>query len=143
MTRYLIALGFLAVSMPPMAGQQCMPPPLGMMAWYTGDGSANDLIGNNNGVPQNGVNFTSGMVGQAFSLNGINQFVSLPSSVIPYPVTNGSSTQPISVDAWFSTTTGGVILGQQGLAAPPSAPSGAVPAIYVGTDGFLYVELFW
>ena len=142
MTRCLIALGFLAVSVLPMAGQQCTPPPTGMVAWYTGDGTANDFIGTNNGTLQNGATFASGIVAQAFSLNGINQFVSLPGGVISYPTDGASSTQPISVDAWFSTTTGGVILGQQGLATPPTMPSGSVPAIYVGTDGFLYAELF-
>jgi len=142
MTRCLFALGLLAVSMPQMAGQQCTPPPSAMVAWYTADGTANDSVGTNNGTLQNGATFASGMVGQAFSLNGINQFVSLPSNVVSYPAAGVSSTQPISVDAWFSTTSGGVILGQQGLAIPPAAPSGAVPAIYVGSDGFLYAELF-
>src|SRR5262249_7840713 len=89
------------------------------------------------------VTFASGEVAQAFSLNGVNQFVSLPNSVISYPASGATSTQPISVDAWFSTTTGGVILGQQGLAVPPAAPAGAAPATYVATDGFLYAELFW
>jgi hypothetical protein len=122
--------------------QQCTPPPSGMTAWYTGDGTANDFLGKNNGTLENGTGFASGMVAQAFSLNGTNQFVSLPASVIPYPTTGATSTQPISVDAWFSTTAGGVILGQQDVAAP-AAPGGHVPAIYVGTDGILYAELFW
>jgi hypothetical protein len=143
MTRCLLGIGLVAVSIAEMAGQQCIPPPAGMVAWYTGDGTSNDFVGTNNGTLQNGVTFASGMVAQAFSLNGVNQFVSLPSTVFPYPASGARSTQPISVDAWFSTTTGGVILGQQGLAVPPAAPAGAVPAIYVGTDGFLYAELFW
>jgi len=143
MTRCLLGIGLVAVSIAEMAGQQCIPPPAGMVAWYTGDGTSNDFVGTNNGTLQNGVTFAPGMVAQAFSLNGVNQFVSLPSTVISYPASGASSTQAISVDAWFSTTTGGVILGQQGLAVPPAAPTGAVPAIYVGTDGFLYAELFW
>ena len=143
MTRCLLGIGLVAVSIAEMAGQQCTPPPAGMVAWYTGDGTASDIAGTNNGTLQNGVTFAPGMVGQAFSLNGVNQFVSLPSTVISYPASGASSTQAISVDAWFSTTSGGVILGQQGLAVPPATPSGAVPAIYVGTDGFLYAELFW
>jgi Concanavalin A-like lectin/glucanases superfamily len=122
--------------------QQCTPPPSGMVAWYAGEGNTNDSLGTNNGTPQNGTAFAAGKVGQAFSLNGANQFVSLPANFISYPAI-GTGAQPISVDAWFQTVTGGVILGQQGLATPPAAPSGAVPAIYVGTDGFLYVELFW
>jgi hypothetical protein len=114
-----------------------------MVTWYTGDGTANDFFGVNNGMLQNGASFAPGKVGQAFSLNGINQFVTLPTNVIPYPALGSTSNQALSVDAWFQTNTGGVILGQQGIASPPAAPSGAVPAIYVGTDGFLYVELFW
>jgi hypothetical protein len=122
----------------------CIAPPSGMVSWYTGDGTANDFLGNNNGTLQNGAGFAGGEVGQAFSLDSTKQqFVSLPPNVIPYPAMRATSTQPISVDAWFSTKTDGVILGQQGLAAPPAAPSGWVPAIYVGTDGFLYAELFW
>jgi len=50
MTRYFLVLGFLAVSMSPLAGQQCTPPPSGMVAWYTGDGTTNDSIGTNNGT---------------------------------------------------------------------------------------------
>lgn len=114
-----------------------------MVAWYTADGNAKDFIGDNDGVLQNGATFATGEVGMAFSLNGTNQFVSLPANFIPYPTTVSASATPISVDAWFLTTTGGVILGQQGGASPPAVPAGAVPAIYVGTDGHLYVELFW
>ena len=144
MTRYLLGLAlFCALAAAQVGTPQCTPPPSGMVAWLTGDGTANDFLGKNNGVSQNGAGFATGMVGQAFSFNGSNQFVSLPSNLIPYPAAGAIGTQPMSVDAWFSTTAGGVILGQQGRAVPTAAPSGAVPAIYVGTDGFLYAELFW
>ena len=127
----------------PVTPTGCIAPPSGMTAWYTGDGTANDFLGKNNATLQNGAGFASGMVAHAFSLNGANQFVSLPAGVFPYPTTSATSTHPISVDAWFSTTKGGVILGQQGGAPPPAGPSGHVPAIYVGTNGYLYAELFW
>ena len=143
MTRYILGFAlFSAISAAQVPIQQCTPPPSGMVTWYTGDGTANDFWGKNNATLQNGAGFASGMVAQAFSLNGTNQFVTLPSSVIPYPTGSDTSTQPISVDAWFSTTVGGVILGQQDVAAP-ATPAGHVPAIYVGMDGFLYAELFW
>src|SRR5207248_6393692 len=45
-------------------------------------------------------------------------------------------------DTWFQTSTSGVILGQQDAAVGGSV-SGLVPAIYVGTDGLLRVEMFW
>ena len=147
MTRCILGLSlFSAISTAqvplPTAIRQCTPPPSGMTAWYTGDGTPNDLLGKYNAVLQNGAGFAGGEVAQAFNLNGTKQFVSLPSAVIPYPTSGATSTQPISVDAWFSTTAGGVILGQQDVAAP-ATPVGHVPAIYVGTDGYLYAELFW
>jgi len=144
MTRYFTGIGIIGVlCCSSMAqGQQCTPPPSGLVTWYTGDGTANDFVGTNHGTPQNGASFAAGKVGQAFNFNGTNQFISLPTNLIPYP-TSGTSSQPMSVDAWFQTTTGGVILGQQGVFSPPSTPNGAVPAIYVGTDGFLYASLFW
>ncbi len=123
--------------------QPCTPPLPGMVAWYTGDGNANDFFRNNNGVLQGGVTFAAGEVGMAFSLNGTNQFVTLPANFIPYPGAGSTSTTPMSVDAWFLTTGGGVILGQQAAVSPPALPTGSIPAIYVGTDGFLYVSLFW
>src|SRR6516164_8718239 len=127
MTRYILGFAlFSAISTAQVAIQQCTPPPSRMVAWYTGDGTSNDFLGKNNATLQNGAGFASGMVAQAFSLNGTNQFVSLPAGVIPFPTTNATSTQAISVDAWFSTTTGGVILGQQDVAAP-ATPGGHVP----------------
>jgi hypothetical protein len=138
----LCALSFLS-SLSLAQAQPCTPPPPGMVAWYTADGNAKDFIGDNDGMLQNGATFAPGEVGMAFSLNGTNQFVSLPANFIPYPTMVSVSAAPISVDAWFLTTTGGVILGQQGGVSPPAVPTGAIPAIYVGTDGHLYVELFW
>jgi hypothetical protein len=123
--RYFVQISICILSVPPtldMArAQQCTPPPAGMVAWYTGDGNANDFLGNNNGAAPNGVTFMACKVGQAFSLNGSNQYVTVPSNVIPYPVAGTIGTQPFSVDAWFQTFTGGVILGQQGAVSPLSS----------------------
>ena len=123
--------------------QSCITPPPGIVSWYPGDGNANDFLGARNGALQNGAAFAAGKVGLAFSLNGVNQFVALPANLLPYPAQGSDSTAPLSVDAWFRTTAGGVILGQQANVSPPAIPNGAVPAVYVGTDGMLYVELFW
>ncbi len=141
--RASVAAGCLFFCLGNAQSQMCITPPSGMTAWYPGDGDANDLLGLNNGSLQNGAGFAPGKVGQAFSLNGVNQFVTLPQNFLPYPARGNSSSTPISVDAWFQTTSGGVILGQQGEVGPTAVPSGWVPAIYVGTDGMLYAELFW
>ncbi|MFB3826075.1 MAG: LamG domain-containing protein [Bryobacteraceae bacterium] len=123
--------------------QFCITPPSGMAAWYSGDGNANDLLGVNHGALQNGATFAPGKVGLAFSLNGNNQFVTLPANLLSYPARGSNSSAPLSADAWFQTSAGGVILAQQGDNAPPLMPNGWIPAIYVGTDGILYAELFW
>ena len=47
----------------------CVTPPPGLLAWWPGDGNANDIIGGNQGTLQNGATFAPGLVGQAFSLN--------------------------------------------------------------------------
>ena len=53
----------------------CIPPPSNLSAWWPGDGNANDIAGSNAGTLQNGAGFAPGIVGQAFSLDGISQFV--------------------------------------------------------------------
>jgi len=73
---------------------QCTTPPAGMVAWYPGDGNANDIQGGNNGTLMNGATFASGMVAQAFSLDGVDDFVQSPNS----PATD--STTAGSQDAW-------------------------------------------
>src|SRR5262245_51719078 len=55
-------------------GQSCAPAPAGAFAWYPGDGNAQDVQGNN-GTLLNGATFGAGEVGQAFSLDGLNDMV--------------------------------------------------------------------
>ncbi|MSU59203.1 MAG: hypothetical protein EXS35_13725 [Pedosphaera sp.] len=55
----------------------CSPGPLGLSGWWPGDGNALDIQGTNHGAPMNGVAFTAGNVGQAFSFDGVNDFVSI------------------------------------------------------------------
>jgi hypothetical protein len=54
----------------------CTPPPAGMVGWWPGDGNANDIRGANPGTLQNGATFTTGQVGQAFSFDGTDDYVS-------------------------------------------------------------------
>lgn len=62
---------------------QCAPSPSSMVSWWPGDGDANDSQGNNNGTLQNGATFADGKVGQAFSFDGINDYVQTPLDVQP------------------------------------------------------------
>ena len=118
----------------------------GAFNWWAGNGNANDLLSRDDkGVLNGSVTFAQGQVGQAFAFNGSNGYVALPGNVFPVPTTAINSVAPFSFELWFKTAASGVILGQQeGTVAPYAAtPVGHVPAIYVGTDGRLRVQMFW
>ncbi len=51
-------------------GQTCTPAPANLVAWYPGDGNANDIKGGSNGTIQGNVTFASGKVVQTFQLGG-------------------------------------------------------------------------
>ena len=75
----------------------CVPPPSGMVAWWPGDGNALDLAGGNNATWLGTVAYTTGEVGQAFSLNG-SSYLQVPSSASLSP------TAAITIDAWIHPT---------------------------------------
>ena len=69
----------------------------GLVSWWPGNNSANDLIGGNNGTLENGAGFALGQVGDAFSLSGNNQYV-----LIGQPVpTNLQIQNAITLSAWI------------------------------------------
>ena len=49
----------------------------GIIASWSGDGNANDSIAGRNGTLVNGAGFDSGVVGQAFRFDGVNDIVSV------------------------------------------------------------------
>ena len=57
----------------------CAHPPVGLIDWWPADGDWNDIVGEHHGAPQGGVTFASGMVGQAFSFDGIDDYIDLGS----------------------------------------------------------------
>ena len=125
------------------APNACVAAPAGIVAWWKGDGSANDVTGGFNTTLGGDTSYAAGEVGQAFSFDGtLSPYVSVPSTVFPFPAQNA-----FSFETWFSTTTGGVILGQQGAGASAyrtaNGVTGYVPSLYVGTDGKLYAEVFY
>jgi hypothetical protein len=65
-TLALVAAGGLATQ---LASGQCVPPPPGLVAWWPGDGNANDIAQTNNGVLLDGATFAPGIIGQAFSFS--------------------------------------------------------------------------
>ena len=58
-------------------GPKCVPSPPGQVAWWGGDGSASDVVGGRDGTLHGDATFGPGLVGQAFVLDGIGDFVSV------------------------------------------------------------------
>ena len=75
-------LGLVATNQAQM--QNCTPPPAGMVSWWPADGNANDIKGSNNGALQNGATFAPGMVGKAFSFDGIDDYLQTPDTGLPF-----------------------------------------------------------
>jgi hypothetical protein len=64
-----------------LPGSSCAPQPAGAVAWYPGEGTAEDVQGGNHGTLQGGAYFTKGgKVGSAFLLDGADEFVFVPAS---------------------------------------------------------------
>lgn len=63
---------------PAQVSAVCIQPPEGQVNWWPGDGNANDIIGGKHGTLQNGATFAPGEVGQAFSFDGVDDYVNIP-----------------------------------------------------------------
>jgi len=68
----------------------------GMVSWYKAEGNANDTTDNNHGTLVNGASFATGLAGQAFSFDGVDDMVSTP-LVVDY-------TQGVTFELWVKTT---------------------------------------
>jgi autotransporter-associated beta strand protein len=89
------------------------PVPPGLIAWWPGEGNADDLAGTNNGALLGGANATMpGKVGQAFSFDGTNSFVEIPDSPQLKP-TNLTIEAWVFVSALDSASAGASPPGQQ------------------------------
>ena len=131
----------LALPFAALADTNCVPPPSGLLSWWPAENDAGDAAGTSAAQLMYGARFAPGLVGQAFSLNGTNDYVRLPDNLFPFPP-NAPAGTPFSFETWFKTPSGGVILGQE-VGVPFATASGWVPGIYVGADGKLNVEVFW
>jgi choice-of-anchor C domain-containing protein len=54
----------------PVGNPTCVPAPVGLVSWWTGNGNANDIAGGNNGTLQGNATFAEGDVGQGFTFDG-------------------------------------------------------------------------
>ena len=83
--------------MPAQAQTNCAPVPAGIVSWWAAEGNANDSADSNNGLLLNGLGFTSGEVGQAFSFDGIDDRILVSNS----PSLNFGPGQNFSIEAWI------------------------------------------
>jgi uncharacterized delta-60 repeat protein len=86
----------------PTPAPVCSGVPAGIISWWPGEGNAQDIVGHYDGAQQNGATFGVGRVGQAFSLDGIDDAI---------VVNNNAALNPasITVEAWIKP--GGVPAG--------------------------------
>jgi hypothetical protein len=70
-------------------------PQQGLVALWRAENNALDSIGGNHGTLQNGATYAAGRYGQAFSLNGVDDYLEIPNS----PSLNPASA--ITVEAWY------------------------------------------
>ena len=70
----VLAAGGLATQ---LANGQCVPPPVGLIAWWPGNGNALDMVGTHNGTLKTGVTYAPGKSGQAFTFDGSGAGVDL------------------------------------------------------------------
>ncbi len=72
-----------------------LAPPPGLVSWWTADGTANDLMQRNDAELVDGTTYASGMVGQAFDFDGVNDRVQLPDSE------SLKLTESLSIEGWI------------------------------------------
>jgi hypothetical protein len=95
---FSLTLFVTAMLAAPATAQDCVEPPAGLVSWWPGDGNADDIQGGNDGTLMNGAGFAPGKVGDAFSLDGEDDFVLILDSESLNP------TAEITLDAWVLVT---------------------------------------
>jgi hypothetical protein len=92
----IISVGLLML--PDVGRADCVAPPSGLVAWWPGNGNANDTIGTNNAtLLGNAAANVTGMVGQAFSFDGVNAVVSAGTNSF-FDFSGGSA--DFTIEAW-------------------------------------------
>jgi hypothetical protein len=88
----------------------CIHLPSGQVSWWPAEETADDFVDDNDGTLQNGVTFSSGIVGRAFKFDGTSGYVSVENSA------NLMLINAITIEAWFKTrsTSGQAILYKHG-----------------------------
>lgn len=96
----IVLVGFSAVK---FQAQTCATAPVGLISTWTGDGNAFDPRSRYDGTIQNGVTYTSGMVGQAFDLAGNN------GDRVLLGTTPDLRRQNMTIEAWVKRSSAAVV----------------------------------
>ena len=75
----------------------CVVPSAGLVSWWSGDGNAEDSAGTSNGTVQGGLTFVPAYVGQAFSFDGVDDYVQVAAPALP----TGNTAR--TIELWFQT----------------------------------------
>jgi len=75
----------------------CDTPPSGIISWWSGDSSTADIAGTNNGTATGSLGFANGIVGQAFTFDGLSAGVTVPQST-------SLNTSSITIEGWINPT---------------------------------------
>ena len=109
------------------AAQTCVQPPAGFMDWWPGDGNAEDIVDGHAGSLEGGADFASGLVGQAFRMDGVDASMAT-SFVLPAIGTLEMWVNPASLSDPSSTQvlagTHGIANGDDPLWITSSGPAG-------------------
>jgi hypothetical protein len=79
---------------------QCATLPEGLVGWWPGNGSTQDVVAGNDGLLNGGTIFETGKVKQAFGFNGIDSSVDIPQRV------NLNASRQVSVEFWMKPARG-------------------------------------
>ena len=93
---FLIIL--LVLSLPSVHASECVEHPPGLISWWPGDGHAFDIVSENHGTLENGATYAPGMVGQAFSFDGTDDFVTFSES-------ETGQLQQLTIELWVKLNT--------------------------------------
>ncbi len=154
----LIGVIFSLTAVPSALAQLCDPAPPSafpnLVSWWRAENNFLDSFDGNHGSQQGGVSFVSGKVGQAFSLDGTDDFVNIPAS----PSLDGITTA-VTVAAWInpqtpsSSSNGGAILagytvsvlpdGSLRLTVRKNGDPNVGGTVYVSSPGVILYDNQW
>ena len=130
----VLSLMIPGYTIPSAFAPSCTDPPSNMISWWPGDGDALDRQGNNDGTLNGDATFATGLVGDAFSLDGSGDFVE---------VANESNfdfaDSEFAVDGWFKTSESGK---RQMIVTKGGFTSGFSWQVEIATSNKLVAGLF-